>query len=119
MIKYNKYLKEIGVKEDSYPFKDNWNKNDKAYKEDKEGFRPAEFYSLDYSLSLYIYSHLCYFRDHCLYGFPDGMTFEEWKDIIDKMIEAFKLIIIGESLADSLDRNLSKNREKNGDCREN
>ena len=111
MVKYNKYLKEIGIRKDSYPFEDSSDKKDKAYKEDKEGFKPAEFYSLDYSLSLYIYSQLCYFRDHCLYGFPCEMTFEEWKSIVDKMIEAFKLIITDDDY-DCLDKTMSKNREK-------
>lgn len=42
------------------------------------------------------YSYLCYFREHCLCGYPLNLTFEEWKRYIDKMIEAFKLIITEE-----------------------
>lgn len=94
MVNYNHYLKELGIKETDYPF----NKEDvvepSRYLPDEEGFVPAEFFSLDYSMALYIYSHLCYFRDNCLVGYPAGMTFEKWENILDTMIEAFKLIIV-------------------------
>ena len=90
MIKLNRYLRELGIDEKFWLYEDN---DDPRYKEDEEGFKPAEFFGLDLTLSMYIYSHLCYFRDNCLVGHPASMTFEEWKDILDKMIEAFKLLI--------------------------
>lgn len=117
MIKYNKYLKELGINETDYPF--NVIEEDSYYIEDEEGFKKSEFFSLDYSLSLYIYSQLCYFREHCLYGYPNGFTEEKWKDTIDKMIEAFKLIITeDQSFQESMHLNIkkrniiSKNRQK-------
>ena len=117
MVKFNKYLKELGLKEDDYPF--NRVEGDSYYVEDEEGFKKSEFFSLDYSLSLYIYSQLCYFREYCLYGYPNGFTEEKWKDTLDKMIEAFKLIITeDQSFQQSMHLNIgerkiiSKNRQK-------
>ena len=103
MLKYNHYLKELGIKETDFPFASE--DIDERYEEDEEGFRSSEFWSLDYTFALYIYSHLCYFRDYCLVGFPMGMNEEEWAKIIDKMIKAFRLYI-------EKDGNLSKNKQK-------
>ena len=75
MVKYNKYLKELGLNKNDYPF--NIVEGDERYFEDEDGFKNSEFFSLDYSLSLYIYSQLCYFREHCLYGYPNGFTEEK------------------------------------------
>ena len=94
MVHYNHYLKELGIKETDFPFEKEDVVEPNRYDADEEGFRPAEFWSLDYTLALYIYSHLCYFRDYCLVGGPMGMDFKEWKHIIDEMIEGFKLYII-------------------------
>lgn len=117
MVKMNKYLRELGLKESDYPFTNV--EGDDRYIEDEEGFRDCEFFSLDYSLSLYIYSQLCYFRENCLYGYPCGMTEEKWKSILDKMIEAFKLMIVeDQSFYQSMHLNIgerniiSKNRQK-------
>ena len=109
MLKYNHYLKELGIKETDYPF--NTVEGDSRYIEDEEGFKNSEFFSLDYSLSLYIYSQLCYFRDNCLYGIPCDFEPEQWEATIDKMIEAFKLIIT-QPHSDSLTIEDSKNRQK-------
>ncbi len=123
MIKLNKYLKEIGIDENYWLFKEQNSKSpDPRYLPDEEGFVNAEFFSLDISLSLHIYSQLCYFRENCLYGYPNGMTEEKWKKILDKMIEAFKLLIVEDtSYQDSLgdkkkQYQLSKNRAKKINC---
>ena len=113
MIKLNKYLREIGIDADP------------RYLPDEEGFVDAEFFSLDTSLSLYIYSHLCYFREYCLYGYScyfseryKERAGDKWKEILDKMIEAFKLLIIEDtSYKDNLGEKkkqylLSKNKTK-------
>ena len=80
---------------------------DPRNQEDEEGFCTYEFFSLDYTLSLYIYSKLCYFRDHCAgLGTPgclcalgsnvkDDEAHAYWLAIVDKMIEAFRLQIAG------------------------
>ena len=119
MLKYNHYLKELGIKETDYPFGDEDEKEiDSRYEEDEEGFTSSEFWSLDFTLACYIYSHLCYFRDNCLVGYPAYMTFEQWSDIINKMIIAFRLYITDEEKPDRLltseteYKKLSKNRQK-------
>ena len=66
-LNYNHYLAELGIKSTDFPF---YSCGDYRYEIDKEGFRSSDFFSLDYSLACYIYSHLCYFRDNCLYGYP-------------------------------------------------
>lgn len=80
---------------------------DKRNKEDKEGFCDYEFYSLDYSMALYIYPRLCQFKEkYAKYGTPgclcideegndikDRDTHKEWLEILDKMILSFQYII--------------------------
>lgn len=105
MLQLNKYLRELGIDENYWLFKE---KNDKRYQPDEDGFINAETFNLDATLSMIIYSYLCYFRDNCLVGSPANITFEKWKEIINKMIEAFKLQI-------ELDDNIyspSKNKKK-------
>lgn len=118
-MKNNKYLKELGLK--WYDLPGNYNKKleenerlcdtpaaDIRNKEDKEGFCGYEFFSLDYSLALYIYPRLCFFRDHiatigtpgCFSSITDTNKTEGsnlWQEIVGKMCEAFKLIITGEA----------------------
>ena len=55
------------------------------------GFSVYEFFNLDHTFDLLIYPRLCYFRDHCNVGSPGGMSFEEWNNILDNMIEGFRL----------------------------
>ena len=98
MLNYNHYLKEIGIKETDFPFE----KKDERYNPDEEGFVEAEFYNLDNTFAMYIYSHLCYFKDHCLVGHPANMTMEEWSKIIDQMIESFKMMITEDEEEDNL-----------------
>ena len=65
MIKYSKYLKEIGVDPMEGVVRE-----DPRYKLDEElGFAPFETWDLSYSLALEIYPRLCYFREHTL-GYP-------------------------------------------------
>lgn len=109
MIKLNHYLRELGINEDSFPFNE---PEDPRYSPDEEGFVPAEFFSLDYSLALYIYSHLRYFKDNCLVGYPGCMTFEEWSDTLDKMIKAFELIIKDDDQYPLWDKQSSKRRAR-------
>lgn len=92
-IKINKYLRDIGINEENY-----WILNEKSgdprYEEDEDGFIEAETWELNTTLAMMNYSYLCYFREHCLHSYPIGLTFEKWQEYIDKMIEAFKLIIV-------------------------
>ena len=106
MLQLNKYLRELGIDENYWLFKD---EEDGRYKPDEDGFVNAETFNLDATLSMVIYSYLCYFRDNCLVGHPGSMTFEKWKEIIDKMIEAFRLQIDLDENINNID---SKNRRK-------
>lgn len=114
MVKYNHYLKELGVEETDYPF----NKIDDRYEPDEEGFVSAEFFSLNYTLALHIYSHLCYFRDNCICGTPFGMDEKEWRETLNRMIAAFALIItedddfVKESALCPEDRKIASKRRK-------
>lgn len=124
-MKINKYLKELGL--NWYDLPGNYDKKleekkpdvaaaDCRNKEDEEGFCSYEFFSLDYTLSLFIYSKLCYFREHIAdmaipgrlasshsYSLNEeerqkqsAAAHKKWLEIVDKMIEAFKIQIIGE-----------------------
>lgn len=106
MLQLNKYLRELGIDENYWLFKD---EKDGRYKPDEDGFVNAETFNLDATLSMVIYSYLCYFRDNCLVGYPGSMTFEKWKEIIDKMIEAFRLQI---DLDENINNINSKNKQK-------
>lgn len=92
MLQLNKYLKELGIDENYWLFRDK-QLNDNRYKPDEDGFILAEFWNLDSTLAMYIYSHLCYFRDNCNVGHPGNMSEEKWNKILDDMIIAFKLLI--------------------------
>lgn len=50
-----------------------------------------DIYSLDYTLSFVILPALIKFKDN-LTGHPSEITFEEWQEILGKMITAFRLI---------------------------
>ena len=109
MIKLNKYLKEIGIDENYWLFKED-------RQEDEDGFVYCEFFNLDTTMAMYIYSHLCYFREHCNIAFPGGLDEKQWNHILDSMIEAFKLQIVRDDTIDIKDEKeryyTSKNREK-------
>lgn len=125
-MKHNKYLKEIGIEWYDLPgtYQDgNENKeeiNDTAAgdcrnQEDNEGFCGYEFFNLDYTLNLFIYSKLCYFREYiadlatpgCLISHSTDRNNDDqqkdnklWKKILDEMIDGFKVALIGD-LSDS------------------
>lgn len=110
MIKLNRYLKEIGIDEDFWLFKDRAENNDNRYQEDEEGFCPAEMWNLDNTFAMYIYSHLCYFRDYCNHGYPGNMSEKQWDKCLNDMITGFRLLIQrDETKFGSIE---SKNREK-------
>lgn len=117
-MKLNKYLKDLGL--DWCDLPGNYdgklhncsiNKIEKSpaadprNKEDDEGFCKYEFFSLDYSMALYIYPRLCKFRDeYAKFGTPGCFCYnkkgepvengnEKWIKVLDKMILSFKYII--------------------------
>lgn len=114
ILKPNKYLKAIGIDENYWLFNKE-HMNDPRYQPDEDGFVDAEFFSLDISISLYIYSQLCYFREYCLeYSTPIGLTEKQWKDTVDTMIKAFELMIVDDEVpAGYEDPKARKYRSKN------
>ena len=103
MVFFNKYLKEIGIDENYWLFADK--KIDKRTLPDEEGFVPAEFFNLDTSLALYIYSHLCYFKEHISHIATPSLCYKngneldsdksqkKWDKILNIMIDGFKMLI--------------------------
>lgn len=125
-MKLNKYLKELGYEQYDLPgyYDPALEKDEKLYstagadcrnEEDEEGFCSYEFFNLADTLSLYIYSKLCYFRDYiasiCTPGsltswnrdklseeerkIATDEAHEKWIEIINKICEAFKMKITG------------------------
>lgn len=110
MLKPNKYLREIGIDENFWLFKDAKSGDDR-YKPDEDGFVSAEFWNLDSTFAMYIYSHLCYFKEHCNVGHPGNMTWKQWNKCLDDMITAFRLLVEEDKITDYKSMQ-SKNREK-------
>ena len=110
MLKLNKYLKEIGIDENFWLFK-NAKSGDDRYQLDEDGFVSAEFWNLDSTFAMYIYSHLCYFKEHCNVGHPGNMTWKQWNKCLDDMITAFRLLVEEDKITDYKSVQ-SKNREK-------
>ena len=118
-MKINKYLKELGLDWCDLPGNydgklhncgitklENSAAADPRNKMDDEGFCEYEFFSLDYSMALYIYPRLCKFRDeYAKFGTPGCFCYnkngepikdgnKKWLKTLDKMILAFKCIIL-------------------------
>ena len=117
MLKLNKYLKEIGINKKSFPFNEKFDK--------KNEFKEAELWNLDYTLSMIIYSYLCEFRKY----YADGITpscfgsfveneyvcddndHEKWLEIVDSMIDGFKLCILEQSPTEEQQAIATKGKE--------
>lgn len=120
-MEINRYLKELGLDWCDLPGNydgklhncgikklENSAAADPRNKIDDEGFCEYEFFSLDYSMALYIYPRLCKFRDeYAKYGTPGCLCYDEnekqlpseesskrWMEILDKIIWSFKSTII-------------------------
>lgn len=123
MLVLNKYLRELGINEESWPFNEiaenTKNKSVGKHYDDryieKDGFINAESFSMDYTLALIIYSYLCYFRDNCInFGYPAYFELKngkdkggeyghkKWKKTVDDMILGFKMFIEFEDKAPSI-----------------
>lgn len=51
-----------------------------------------DIYNLDKTIARFVLPRLKFFKKHKP-GYPPGLNLEEWKDILDKMILSFKLIL--------------------------
>lgn len=54
--------------------------------------RCKDFINLDETIARFILPRLKFFRKKTC-SYPRGLTFEEWKDILNKMILSFELIL--------------------------
>ena len=55
------------------------------------GYDDSEIWNLDSTIALFILPRLKLFRNS-LHGYPNNLTFEQWEEVLDKMIIAFSLI---------------------------
>lgn len=119
-MKINKYLKKLGLKQYDMPGYYNEDLENHPHlcdvpgadirnKEDNEGFCDYEFFNLEHTLDLIIYSKLCYFREHCAdFGTPScfsswhtqtekqrEMSHKAWLKTLDEIIEGFRISIVG------------------------
>lgn len=124
MLVLNKYLRELGINEDTWPFNEiaenvkafeNGEPYDGRYVEKAplkdgtidEGFINAETFNMDTTLAMIIYSYLCYFRDNCMdFGVPGYLTMKngkdmgieygskKWYEIVNAMITGFRMYIM-------------------------
>lgn len=86
MIRYNKYLKDVGIKKNDYPF----DEIKPSFSENK-CLRIATW-NCNWALVLTIYSHLKAFREYNN-GYPIGMNEEDFNAMLDEMIEGFAFYI--------------------------
>lgn len=102
MLVYNKYLKELGVRENDFPFDVN-EKDDPRYGLDKvAGVVDAQTFSLDYTIVMELYTYLRFYQDNCLCGVPTGFIDEEkedkgmseWKATIQKIVDGLKCYFV-------------------------
>ena len=114
-MKLNRYLSEIGIKYEDLPGNYTaWFENpnakisalyDPRNQEDEEGFCEYEFFNLDHTFDLIIYSKMSYFREHiakyatpgCFLYDKDGNELDsnvghkKWLSTLDKIIEGFRI----------------------------
>lgn len=97
MLVYSKYLEELGVKKDDFPF--HKPENDNRYELDKEsGVVDAQTFSMDVTIIRELYTYLRYFQDNCMMGVPSWFVDEsqedkgmsKWKRTIQEMIDGLK-----------------------------
>lgn len=108
MIFQNKYIKELGYDDNFFLFDKKRGEVDERYKPNEEGFIEAEFFNLNTTLALIIYSYLCYFKDNyshfAIPGYfcydkngkhlPSNVAKERWQIKLNNMIEAFKVNLL-------------------------
>lgn len=66
-------------------------KNSKKF-HDKYGFNYEDCWGLDHAIACFVLPRLVHFKK-VKQSYPSGITYEEWDEILDKMIYAFKEIV--------------------------
>lgn len=90
----NKYLKELGVKEEDYPFEKL--NTDNRYIPDDSFLSDSDTWDLRTGLEMVIYTYLRKFKDTKRISYPARMTEDKWEEILDDMIKGFASMIKGE-----------------------
>lgn len=80
-----------------YGFLNELDKNDKRIRKlkkqyKKRGFDDSETWSLDLTIAQFILPRLKRYKEITI-GCPASVSFEEWDEILDKMIKSFEIII--------------------------
>lgn len=88
-------IKELNIPNVCFSLTNELNKDDKRQETFKQqrlerGFDDTETWNLDYTIASFILPRLKRFKQvvNC---YPDDITFEEWQNVLDKMIYAFEL----------------------------
>lgn len=68
-----------------------WIKN--KYHKLTRGFTDEEIWNLDYTAAEWLIPRLKYLKENTCGYPPDLKTFEEWQEILQKMIDAFEIYI--------------------------
>lgn len=86
MLKYNKYMKELGLTKKDYPFKQTrwrFGRRNNAYT-----------WNLDIVILLELYTYLRLFVDTDLHGYPNICnSMEEWRKILWELIDSLRKVI--------------------------
>lgn len=61
----------------------------------KSGFSDTELWGLDYSIAAFVLPRLIRFKE-ILHSHPANLTFEQWKEVLDKIILAMEITVNGE-----------------------
>ena len=101
-VKY--YEKELGIPPEFYFWDDTMNKGlakdsrQEEWKEQREkyGFDERELWSLKTTIAAFVYPRLKHFSEVCT-SYPIDAVSDTWADDINKMAEAFKLVILEDS----------------------
>lgn len=65
----------------------------------ERGFSDIDLYDLHSTFTDFILPRLIAFKQSNRFGTPTGLREEEWENILDSMIRAFKLLRLGEEIS--------------------
>lgn len=94
MLTRNKYLRELGVKRNDWPFGRD-KRDPRNIPDDDTGICEADTYNMDVPLAMIIYTYLKKFKDTARGSYPACLTEEKWEEILNNMINGFAIIIKG------------------------
>ena len=107
-MKLTKYEKEIGMRQQRVSWRHYFYYPLSIFKSIKRrlkdtfyyGFRTSDTWNLDYSLAKWLYSRLKHFKANAQSYPSNGVTYEEWLDIIQEMIDGIEVYLLEEDEMD-------------------